>query len=558
MEKIIVTSALPYINGVKHLGNLIGSLLPADVYARFHRMSGNDVLCICGTDEHGTPAEISAAGEGLIPAEYTEKYHGVQKDIYDRFRLSFDYFGRTSSPENHEMTRHLFQCLHKNGFIQERVTEQLFSIEDDRYLPDRYVVGTCPKCASDNAKGDQCEACGVLLDPVDLINPRSTISGSTNLEMRTAKHLYLSLDKIMPQLTEWVESKTNWPKNVVGIAGKWLKEGLQERCITRDLKWGVSVPLEGYEDKVFYVWFDAPIGYIGISMEWAKAMGNPDAWQDYWKDPETKLVQFLAKDNVPFHTITWPATMMGADDGYVLAHMVKGFEWLQYEGGKFSTSQKRGVFTDTALEMFPSDYWRFYLLKIAPEKQDTDFTWGGFQEAVNKDLADVLGNFANRTLVFLNKRFKGTVPDLHTEDAAVSEQIRMAVLDVGSALNECRFSMAVRKLRGFWQFCNQYFDEAAPFKVIKEDPDAAGQIMANCMLLLRTAAALAAPFIPDLAEKIYSNIGLTCDVHEEPWDRIGRWTDMADHTLPGKPEILVTKIEDERIEELRQEYSGKN
>lgn len=556
MEKIIITSALPYINGVKHLGNLVGSLLPADVFARYQRRLGKSVLFVCGTDEHGTPAELAAAAEGLSPQAYCDKYYEIQKDIYERFGLSFDYFGRTSSRENHESTQSLFMSLWRNGLIEERETPQLFSLDDNRFLPDRYVVGTCPNCGDLNAKGDQCEACGTLLDPVDLINPRSTISNSTNLEVRTSRHLYLNLAKMQERISDWVDRQTTWPKNVVGIARKWLNEGLRARCITRDLQWGIPVPLKGYEDKVFYVWFDAPIGYIGISRQWANTIGQPDLWLEYWKDAETQLVHFMAKDNVPFHTVIWPAVLMGADDGFILPTTVKGFEWLQYEGGKFSTSSNRGIFTDTALELFPADLWRYYLLKIAPEKKDTDFEWSSFQTAINKDLADTLGNFANRTLIFLNKAFDRVIPSRGAAPSQVDKRIRVAALDVGRALDSCRFNIAIIYLRDFWQYCNQFVNETVPFKVIKESRDAAAHILADCILLLRAAATISEPFVPSLAETLYRNLGIEDDVHKEPWSMIGQWPDMAGRRIALSPEVLVRKIEDATIHELHERFAG--
>jgi len=555
-EKYLITSALPYINGVKHLGNLIGSLLPADIYARFRRMQGHDVLCICGTDEHGTPAELSALGENLAIEDYAVKYYQIQKKIYEDFGLTFDYFGRTSSPENHAMTRHLFNRLWENGLISEITTEQFYSPEDERYLPDRFITGTCPHCGYDGARGDQCEQCTRLLDPADLLDPRSSISGSTRLEKRESQHLYLDLPKLAGRIGDWLEAKSHWPRTSLSIARKWLKEGLKERCITRDLKWGVQVPLEGYRDKVFYVWFDAPIGYIGISMQWAKEKGDPDLWQAYWKDPATKLVQFMAKDNVPFHTVTWPGVMIGADDGFILADMIKGFEWLNYESGKFSTSAQRGLFTDDALKIFPPDYWRYYLVRIAPEKGDTDFSWPGFLEAVNKDLADVLGNFVNRVLTLQLKYFDGVIGEAPA-DPAVSRAVNESMEGIAEYLSACRFQMALRRLRDYWQFCNRYVDEKAPYKVVKTSREEAGKILSDCVHLIRSSAIMSVPFIPHLAQAIYDNLGLKKEVSAERWEDASQWNVLKGHQIPKKPKILIRKIEDEKIEALQDRFSGR-
>ena len=558
--RYIVTSALPYINGVKHLGNLIGSLLPADIYARYRRQQGDDVLAVCGTDEHGTPAEISAIAEGLPVEEYAAKYYQIQKDIYKRFRLSFDYFGRTSSPQNHEMTRRIFLCLHRNGYIAERTTKQLWCEEDQRYLPDRFVEGTCPRCGYESARGDQCDNCNTLLDPTDLIDARSAISGSTNLETREVRHLFLELPKLADRIRSWVDTRESWPRTTRSIAYKWLDEGLQDRCITRDLKWGVPVPLEGWEDKVFYVWFDAPIGYIGISMEWAAAIGEPDRWQDYWKSPDTKLVQFMAKDNVPFHTVTWPMTMMGADDGFVLADMIKGFQWLNYEGGKFSTSQGRGIFTDQAIELYPSDYWRYYLCLVAPEKGDSDFSWGGFQDAVNKDLADTLGNFVLRGASFIRRYFDGVVPAQIKPTDADGELIghlHERVQEAQEAIEACQFQKCVRAQRKLWADCNRYFDAKEPWHQRKADMDAAGTTLGLAANLCRSIAILAAPFIPDTAESIFAQLGIDHDVHSLPWSAALETSALTGKRISDDATPLVTKIEDEPIAALRQRFSGK-
>ena len=345
--RYLITSALPYINGIKHLGNLVGSMLPADVYARFLRQEGEIVLYICATDEHGTPAELAAAEAGLGVAEYCQRQHELQADIYSRFGLSFDHFGRTSSKYHHELTQNFYQRLDQNGFIEEREISQMYSIDDQRFLPDRYVVGTCPKCGYESARGDQCENCTSVLNPTDLLNPRSAISGSTNLEIRKSRHLFLKLDALSDQVQDWVEQQDEWPTLTKSIAMKWLNEGLQSRGITRDLVWGVPVPRTGFENKVFYVWLDAPIGYLSATQEWAmETAGVEDQdWKKWWYAPEdVRYTQFMAKDNLPFHTIMWPATILGSHDPWKMANYIKGFNWLNYYGGKFSTSSKRGGF----------------------------------------------------------------------------------------------------------------------------------------------------------------------------------------------------------------------
>ena len=559
-QKFIITSALPYVNGVKHMGNIIGSLLPADIYARWRRMQGHDVLAVCGTDEHGTPCELAALEEGLPVEEYAAKYYAIQKGIYEQLGLAFDHFGRTSSPQNHRITQHLFLRLWENGYITERTTRQLFCRTCQRFLPDRYVIGTCPYCGHPRARGDQCEECTKVLDPTDLIEPRCAVCGGSDLEVRESKHLFLDLPKAAPMVERWIATKDHWPRTTLSIARKWLKEGLRERCITRDLKWGIPVPLDGYRDKVFYVWFDAPIGYIGISIEWAELRGEPDLWEHYWKDQSTRLVQFIGKDNVPFHTVTWPAVLMAADDGFVLADMVKAFQWLNYEGGKFSTSQGRGVFSDQAVELFPADYWRYYLCLVAPEKGDSDFTWRGFQAAVNADLANNLGNFVHRTLTFLNKHWDGVVPEatgVGEAEEAVRQALRDAVQAFDQAMEECSFQKAVRAMRDAWQGANVYFDRKQPWRQVKTDKAAAATTLSTCVHLVRSFALLGAPFIPFTGRQIYANLALDGSPEHERWDRIEDWACLVGHKISPQPVPLFKKVEDAQVAELQARFAGK-
>ncbi len=558
MAKHLITSALPYVNGVKHLGNLIGSLLPADVYARYLRFLGHDVVAVCGTDDHGTPAEISAIEAGLPVEEYVEKMYKVQKKIYKDFGLSFDYFGQTSTPENEEITQSIFLHLHKNGYIFEKRDEQLYSVTDERYLPDRYVIGTCPHCGYERARGDQCEGCSKLLDPTELIEPKSVISGSTDLEIRETRHLYIDLPKIQPKVEEWINAQTGWPATTLSTARKWLNEGLRPRAITRNLKWGIPVPLEGYDDLVFYVWFDAPIGYISITKQWANSLGKPDLWLDYWKDPETTLTQFIGIDNVPFHTVTWPCSLIGADDGYILAKNVKSFQWLTYEKGKFSTSQNRGVFTDKALELYPADYWRYYLLLIAPERQDTDFQWKSFQNAVNSDLNNLLGNLVNRVVTFSEKHFDSKVPEIKEETDAERElwtQVDELIAEYRREFDAIEFQKPVRALRKILQVANKYFQESKPWETIKEDRGRTGTIVSTIAHLLRILAILYVPIIPFTSEKIFGILGIGTSVNDERWDTLISKDVLVGNTVTSSGP-LFTKIQDKDIEKLIKEYGG--
>lgn len=552
MSKYLITSALPYINGVKHLGNLVGSMLPADVASRYLRMNGHEVVFICGTDEHGAPAEIAARQEKMFVDSFCDKYHFIQKGTYEKFNLSFDYFGRTSNDSNIKITQEYFLKLYENNWIVEKSIKQMYSEKDEMFLADRYIEGICPKCSSDGARGDQCDSCGSLLSPDELINPRSTLSGDDKLILKETKHLFLNLESLQPKVERFVnENKNNWPKTVSGIAQKWLKEGLKQRSITRDLKWGVKVPLEDYSDKVFYVWFDAPFGYISFTQEYFKHSGDLNQWKEYWQNPETTYVQFMAKDNVPFHSIFWPAVILGTGENINLPKIIKGMDWLNFEGGKFSTSKNRGIFLDKALDLFPSDYWRYYLLKIIPENGDSNFTWSGFQEAVNKDLADTLGNFINRVVIFLRKNNQGVIPLTIEIAPLVKENIITALIDISKELDKFKFITAIKCLHKFWHFGNQYFNDTEPFKVVKSDKEKALNYVSNCILLVKHYAVVSAPFIPDISQMIFNILGLTDNVADEKWEIDLDWNKFAGKKIPTEKNILIKKIDNKDLERVQ-------
>ncbi|MGB5514869.1 MAG: methionine--tRNA ligase [Thermoanaerobaculia bacterium] len=561
MARILVTSALPYINGVKHLGNLVGSMLPADVYARFERQRGNDVLYVCATDEHGTPAELAALEDGLEVAEYCRQQHEIQADIYRRFDLSFDYFGRSSSVENRELTQHFCRQLDEQGLIEERTTKQVYSAADRRYLPDRYIIGTCPHCAYEAARGDQCENCTRVLDPTDLIEPRSAVSDSTELEVRETRHLFLLQSHLAGRLAEWLDEQSDWPILVTSIAKKWLKEGLHDRGITRDLSWGVPVDREGFEDKVFYVWFDAPIEYIAATREWANQEPEVRDWRSWWYEADdVRYVQFMAKDNIPFHTISFPGTILGSGEPWKLVNFIKGFNWLTYYGGKFSTSRKRGVFMDRALEKLPADYWRYWLIANAPESDDTDFTFEFFTSGVNKDLADTFGNFVNRCWKFAQSRFDGVVPEGGESGEAEQQLARdldAKMAEYTSHMEEMQYRKALSDLRAMWVLGNEYLTHAAPWKVIKEDPDQAAMIVRTGMQLIRLFAVLSWPVIPSTSLRVLEALGETDEIPAWP---SGSAADDLQALTAGTPlgdlGILFRKILPEEQEALEREFGG--
>ncbi len=555
----LITSALPYINGIKHLGNLVGSMLPADVYARFLRQEGETVLYVCGTDEHGTPAELAALEAGLDVATYCQRQYERQSDVYARFGLSFDYFGRTSSPENRELTQHFYQQLDENGLIEEREISQMYSLADQRFLPDRYVIGTCPKCGYQAARGDQCENCTSVLNPTDLIEPRSAISGSTNLEIRQSKHLFLKLGSLSDDVRQWVERHSDWPLLTKSIAMKWLNEGLQSRCITRDLSWGVPVPRPGFETKVFYVWFDAPIGYIAATKAWgAEAEGRN--WLDWWQNPdEVRYTQFMAKDNLPFHTIMWPAMILGTKEPWALADYIKGFNWLNYYGGKFSTSSKRGVFLDQALDVLPADYWRYTLMASAPESSDSAFTWEHLQTKVNKDLADNLGNFINRILKFAASRFGGQIP-AGGQPGIAEQQLEADCIAKIEVMRDCLHRLEFRKaadtLCSLWTVGNQYIDVQAPWSLFKQDPDQAAMVIRTCINLIRIYAIASAPFIPFTAKIVFDALQLSEAERHTPLAAVVDFSVLQPHRAFDVPPPLFQKLDDARIEELRSQFGG--
>ena len=569
MARILITSAIPYINGIKHLGNLVGSQLPADLFARFNRAMGHEVMFICATDEHGTPAELAAAKAGKPVEEFCAEMHAVQADIAAGFRLSFDHFGRSSSPRNHRLTQHFAGKLDEAGLIEEVSEKQVYSIDDKRFLPDRYITGTCPNCGYKAARGDQCENCTKQLDPTDLINPRSSISGSTNLEVRETKHLFLKQRSLRDKLEAWIDSKTDWPILTTSIAKKWLNDGdgLQDRGITRDLYWGVPVrkgdqPWPGMEGKVFYVWFDAPIEYIACTAEWADAHGLPDAaWQRWWRTDmgaaDVTYYQFMGKDNVPFHTLSFPATIIGSGEPWKLVDYLKSFNYLNYYGGQFSTSQGRGIFMDQALSILPPDYWRWWLLSHAPESADAEFTWENFQTSVNKDLADVLGNLVSRVTKFAVAKFGDTVPgggSFGAREAALIADLGARIAVYTALMQQMEVRKAAAELRAIWVIGNEYLQAAAPWTVVKTDPEAAQAMVRLALNLIRVYAVLSSPFIPDAAATMMAAMG--SDDWSWPHDITAAMQVLAAGQAFGIPDNLFRKITDEERAIWQAKFSG--
>ncbi|WP_323785116.1 methionine--tRNA ligase [Thalassovita sp.] len=567
MARHLITSAIPYINGIKHLGNLVGSQLPADLFARYQRARGNEVMFICATDEHGTPAELAAAKAGQPVADYCTEMHLVQAQIAEGFGLSFDHFGRSSSEANKTLTQHFAVQLYQNGLIEERSETQMYSPTDGRFLPDRYIEGTCPNCGFESARGDQCDNCTKQLDPVDLINPHSTISGATDLEMRETKHLYLLQSKIKDQLEDWIDTREGWPILTTSIAKKWLTDGdgLQDRGITRDLSWGVpaqfdGAPWSGMDGKVFYVWFDAPIEYIACAQEWVDA-GKGNDWERWWRTDkgagDVTYTQFMGKDNVPFHTLSFPATILGSNEPWKLVDYIKSFNYLNYDGGQFSTSRGRGVFMDQALSLLPADYWRWWLLSHAPESSDAEFTWENFQSSVNKDLADVLGNFVSRITKFCRSKFSEAVPEGGTygeQEQALIAELTVKIRAYEQFMEDKEVRKAASALRAIWVAGNEYLQSAAPWSTFKEDPEQAAAQVRLGLNLIRLYAVLSAPFIPETSAKMLAAMNTQDD----------SWPDDVPAALAALPaghgftvpDVLFGKITDEQREDWQERFAG--
>ena len=543
-------------------------MLPADVYARAMRLMGHEVLYICATDEHGTPAELAAQAADMDVAAYCAQMHDEQKSAGAQFKLTFDYFGRSSAPSNHRLTQEFAHVLEDNNLIEERVSQQVYSNADGRFLPDRYVEGTCPNCGYEKARGDQCDNCGKLLDPIDLIDPYSSVSGSKDVEVRDTNHLYLKQSDMADKLRDWVNKAEGWPPLATSIALKWLDEGLRDRAITRDLKWGIPVTdkdgkiRDGFDGKVFYVWFDAPIEYIAATQDWASETGGD--WENWWRTDkgaeDVQYVQFMGKDNVAFHALSFPTTIIGSGQPWKLVDQIKAFNWVTWYGGKFSTSERRGVFMDQALDIAPSDYWRWHLIANAPEGNDAAFTWEEFQASVNSDLANVLGNFVNRITKYCAGKFDGKVPDggePGEAEAWIVQELQTRIPQLVSYYEAREFRKAMAETRAIWAAGNEYLTQAAPWTHYKTDVDQAAIGVRYGLNLVALFGVLAQPIIPDAAEKILGAMNIP------EANRSWKFEETATliNALPighdiSAPDVLFTKIEDTDIADWAKRFGG--
>lgn len=545
-KRILVTSALPYANGPIHLGHLAGAYLTPDLYVRYKRLKGDDVVFICGSDEHGVPITIAAEKEGVTPQDIVDRYHGMNKKVFEEFGISFDYYGRTSSDTHRETSQEFFKNLYDKGFFKKKTEEQLYDSKKDMYLPDRYVKGTCPNCGFEEAYGDQCESCGTSLSPTELKNPVSALSGEKP-ELKKTEHWYMPLGDVQPKLEKWIETRENWKPNVMGQVKSWLNDGLADRAATRDLSWGVPVPLDNAEGKVLYVWFDAPIGYISATKEWAEEKGDPDAWKSYWQDENTELYHFIGKDNIVFHCIMFPVVLM-EHGGYVLPKNVPANEFLNLEGHKLSTSRGWAVWLHEYLDVFEPDLLRYALGVTLPESKDSDFSWKDFQSRVNGELADVLGNFVFRAMSFTEKFADSKVPELiepGETDKETLEAITKQAEKVTQAYENFRFKEAINESMQLARIGNRYFTETEPWKTRKTEPTKCGNTLNISLQISAALSVLLEPVLPDSMKKLRKQLGLGDDIS---WDDI-RPDMLEDGHSIKMGEILFEKIEDEIIEE---------
>lgn len=562
-NRILVTAALPYANGKIHLGHLAGAGLPADIYARYQRSMKRDVVFICGSDEHGVPITITAEQEKTTPQAIVDWYHELNKAAFARLGVSFDNYSRTSLPVHHETVREFFLTLHAAGILREKKEKQFFDEKANMFLPDRYVEGACPVCGNPDARGDQCERCGTYLDPADLIDPRSKITGGKPT-LRETTHLYFPLGEYQDKLKRYIEEadkRDPWKENVLQYCRSWFGEGLQDRAVTRDLAWGVKVPLKGFEQKVLYVWFEAVLGYISSTKEWSAKSGQPDRWRQYWLDQTTKYVAFLGKDNVVFHCIVFPAMLMAwnehSKDRFVLPANVPANEFLNFEGQKFSKSRGWGIDVDEFLDAFPPDTLRYTLTMNLPEYRDSDFYWKDFQARTNNELADILGNFVNRTLTFAHRNFGGKVPstprvqELFTRgtgstDETLANEIRSAADTAGESFERYRFKDGALAVMNLVRFCNKYFNDGQPWKTLKDDRERCALTINLCLQALRSIAILVEPVLPFAASSIWNMLRLPESPGAAGWKSVGIGSLSENHPL-GPPGILFSKIEDDVI-----------
>ncbi|MCL1971220.1 MAG: methionine--tRNA ligase [Candidatus Bathyarchaeota archaeon] len=554
-EKVLVTSAWPYINVTPHLGNLVGSALSADVTARYYRLKGDDVLFVSGSDEHGTPIEVEALKCGITPKELTQRNHAKVLELFKQWNISYDNYTCTESSVHKDFVQKTLLEIQKNGYIFEQDTQMLYCEHDQRFLPDRFVEGKCPHCGAEKARGDQCDVCGKLLEPTSIVEPYCIICKNTPT-VKTTRHWYIDLTKLAEPLSEYIKNNQQLPANVKNFSLNWIKEGLKPRAVTRDIDWGIPAPFKNAEGKTIYVWIDAVLGYISAAIEQTQQTAQPEKWRDFWLNKDAKTLYFVGKDNIPFHTIILPALLIASNQNYNLPWNVSATEFLQFHGQKASKSRRIGIWIDEALEMFPVDYWRFYLIANRPESKDTNFTWNTFTEKINADLNDTFGNFIHRTLSFINSKFENTIPTptkLDTDDQAILDIVKTKVQQTAKEIETGNLQAAANTLISISRIGNQYLNTKEPWNLMKTDKEKAGTIFYIATQIVKAATVVSAPFIPQTAQQIWQTLQLP--------PKINTWNDATTPLETGhkitKPTPLFHKIEsdetklDEQLAEIR-------
>jgi methionyl-tRNA synthetase len=544
-EKVLVTSAWPYINVTPHLGNLVGSVLSADVTARYYRLKGADTLMVSGSDTHGTPIEVEAIKQGITPKELTDRNHARVTELFRRWEASFDNYTTTESPVHKEFVQKTLLEIQRNGYIFSKDTQLLYCEHDQRFLPDRFVEGKCPYCGCEKARGDQCDICGKLLEPTLLVEPYCVICKNKPV-VKTTRHWYIDLSKFAEPLSEFLKENQQLPINVKNFSLNWIKEGLKPRAVTRDVEWGIPAPFNGAEGKTIYVWVDAVLGYVSATIEQCQQMGQPEKWRDWWFNKTAKTLYFVGKDNIPFHTIILPALLLASGQGYNLPYNVSATEFLQFRGQKASKSQRVGIWIDEALEMFPVDYWRFFLIATRPESKDTNFTWGVFAEKINADLNDTFGNFIHRTLSFIASKFNEQIPEatkLDADDQALLESVKDKVVQAAKEIEDGWLQSAANTLISIARSGNQYLNTKEPWNLIKTDKEKAGTIFNVAAQIVKSCAIVSEPFMPQTAQQLWQTMQLP--------GKVSNWKDAdapveAGHKI-SKPQPLFHKVETDEV-----------
>ena len=517
--KILVTSAWPYINVTPHLGNLVGSVLSADVVARYYRLRGDDVLMVSGSDEHGTPIEVEALKQGITPKELTDRNHAYVAELFKRWNASFDNYTRTENPVHKAFVQALLMKIYERGYIFCEEAQMLYCERDQRFLPDRFVEGKCPYCGYERARGDQCDRCGRLLETTFLVEPHCVICGNAPV-VKATKHWYIDLSRLAEPLSEYIKGNKQLPANAKNFSLNWIREGLKARAVTRDVEWGIPAPFPGAEGKTVYVWVEAVLGYVSATIEYCRRVGKPELWREFWFNKDARTLYFVGKDNIPFHTIILPALLLASGEGYNLPWNVSATEFLQFKGEKASKSRRVGIWIDEALELFPVDYWRFFLVATRPEAKDSNFSWEFFADKINADLNDTFGNFVHRTLTFVNARFGGAVPQaerLAAEDEAVLQGIREKVEAMGEEIEAAKLQSAVNTLISLSRVGNQYLNEKEPWNLLKTDKARAAAVLYVVVQVVKALAVVSAPIMPETAEQMWQTLGLSGSVHGCRW-----------------------------------------